>query len=266
MNTLIVLGSGTSTGIPMANGGWGQCDPQNPKNFRLRTSIFLQTQKGSHIIIDTGPDMRTQCLQNQIEKINAAIITHDHADHLHGLDDLRPFCFGPPAKEIPLYTSKDCQGFMEQRFPYIFSPDKEAAKMGGGIPLLTLHSVEIGKTVQIDQDPFEFFLLPHGKGETLGIIHEEMAYIVDCHEIPESTLDKLSKKRLKLLLLDCVTDREHKTHLWLEKSLEYAKRIGAKKTYFVHMGNRLDHVELEQRCKNEGQGLFPAFDGLRLTY
>lgn len=267
MNTLIVLGSGTSTGIPMANGNWGSCDPLNPKNYRLRTSIFLQTQKGSHIIIDTGPDLRTQCLQNNITKINAAIITHDHADHLHGLDDLRPFCFGTPPTSIPLYTSQTCFDLMEARFPYIFNAHPQTSKIGGGIPLLELKSVETNKKVKIDQDEFEFFMLPHGLGETLGLVHRNMAYIVDCHEIPEQRLDFLAQAKLDTLLLDCVTDIPHKTHLWLERSFEYANKIGAKNTYLIHMGNKLDHEELNKLCQQQRNiSIKPAFDGMTLRY
>ncbi len=267
MNTLIILGSGTSTGIPMANGDWGKCDPQNPKNSRLRTSIFLKTKNGSHIIVDTGPDMRTQCLKNNIEKINAAIITHDHADHLHGLDDLRPFCFGPPLKSIPLYTSKTSYELLETRFPYVFNPRPNASQIGGGIPLLELKSVELDKKTKVDQDDFEFFQLPHGPGQTMGIIHEKMAYIIDCHEIPKDRLEYLAKAKLEILLLDCVTNAPHKTHLWLERSLEYAHKIKAKNTYLIHMGNKLDHKELETVCKEQAPlSVTPAFDGLTLSY
>ena len=141
INKIIILGSGTSTGVPTSANHWGVCDPLNKKNYRLRTSILLETKHGQNILVDTTPDLRQQCLSNAINKIDSVIITHNHADHLHGLDDVRPFCYGPPTKHIPLYTSSDGAQEIRQRFPYIFNPKQ--VSLGGGIPLIDLRSISL---------------------------------------------------------------------------------------------------------------------------
>ncbi|MFW5887932.1 MAG: MBL fold metallo-hydrolase, partial [Bacteriovoracia bacterium] len=122
MNQLTILGSGTSTGIPMLGCDCPICSTtdQKPKNKRFRTSVLITTSKGHKIIIDTPPDLRSQLLKNKVDTIDAAIITHEHADHVHGIDDLRPFCFGNPRKEIPVFTNPTTAIDLTARFPYIF--------------------------------------------------------------------------------------------------------------------------------------------------
>ena len=117
-NSILILGSGTSTGIPIPRCSCSTCTSSNPKDHRFRTSLLLQTAQGSNILIDTTPDLRSQVLINQVEKIDGVVITHDHADHIHGIDDLRPFCFGPPLHPIPLWTSQHNAKTIISRFPY----------------------------------------------------------------------------------------------------------------------------------------------------
>lgn len=266
MNTVIVLGSGTSTGIPMANGDWGVCDSTNPKNRRLRSSVLL-TIANTNILVDTTPDLRTQTLKHSIKKIDAAIITHDHADHLHGLDDLRPFCFGPPPRTIPLFTSKECKEVMIERFPYIFNRDPGKPPIGGGIPNLELHQVSINSPQKILGQSFEFFNLPHGYGSTLGFCHKSFAYIIDCHEIPLDVIKNLKNKQLDLLIVDCVQKEPHKTHLFLPKTFDYIRQINPKRAGLIHMGNKIDHAWLEKQCQLEFKDtVFPLYDGLSLNY
>src|SRR5690606_15972190 len=125
---------------------------------------------------DTGPDLRSQLLQHQIKHIDAAIITHNHADHTHGIDDLRPYCFWQE-KKIPVYTSAETAKALENKFDYIFQADKLFANknpLGGGIPRLELHHLELGKEVNIEGESFRFFLLPHGHTQTLCFIHHRI--------------------------------------------------------------------------------------------
>lgn len=266
MNTIIVLGSGTSTGIPMANGDWGVCNPKNLKNYRTRCSIFLKTDDGAKILVDTSPDLRTQLLSNKIQDIDATIITHDHADHLHGIDDLRPFCFGPPTKSIPIYTYDKCGPILESRFPYIFKNDKRP-NIGGGIPRLDLNCVPLNKEFKILGAPFNFFLLPHGHDESMGFFHKSFAYIVDCHEIPDEVIESLKARQLELLIIDCVQSTPHQTHLSTEKCFEYIERIAPKVAGLIHMGNQIDHDDLTSKCQNRFSfPVFPLYDGQELSY
>ncbi len=269
-NKITILGSGTSTGIPMLGCHCEVCSSSNPKNKRLRTSIHIRTPRSS-FLIDTGPDLREQLLRNKIEDIDFAIITHDHADHTHGIDDLRPLCFGPPVKEIPIYTYKACLDALTHKFPYIFQADKifskERPPLGGGIPRLKLFEISAPSKEVIHGEEFEFLLLDHGYANALGFIHEKMAYIIDCHELSVSQLEKLKERELDLLIIDCVTDGEHKTHLNVEKAFKYIKEISPKRAGLIHMNHALEHEELENRAKaNFEYPVFPLYDSLRLKY
>ncbi len=268
---LTILGSGTSTGVPMLGCRCDVCLSTNPKNKRLRTSFYLETKTGKKVVIDTTPDFRTQALRANIEHVDYCIITHDHADHLHGVDDLRPYCFGPPARSIPIYTHHDCVEQMEKRFPYIFEKnffnDKKPI-LGGGIPKLELHEIStFGKEIEIEGDKFTFFLLPHGHGKTLGVFHDKIAILIDCNHVPQNTVTFLKEKKLEHLIIDCVKIGEHKTHLTLDKSLEYIKEIGPKNSYLIHMGHGLDHDQLANLCKESGiSHCQPSFDTMHIHF
>ena len=269
-NEITILGSGTSTGIPMLGCHCRVCESNDPKNKRMRTSIHIKTPRNS-ILIDTGPDLRAQLLRNKIENIDLTIITHDHADHTHGIDDLRPLCFGPPVKEIPIYTTSECLCALEVKFPYIFKAHeiftKDRPALGGGIPLLSLNEIKAPASSNIRGEAFEFLKLNHGYGHTLGIIHEKFAYIIDCHELTTDQLDLLEAKKLDLLIIDCVTDSPHKTHLSENKAFEYIHKILPKRAGLIHMNHALEHSELGKRAQEEFDfPVFPLYDSQRLKY
>ncbi len=265
-NTITVLGSGTSTGIPQIGCTCVVCSSLDHRDQRLRSSIFIETKSGKKILIDTTPDLRTQLLNNKISTLDFVIITHDHADHLHGIDDLRPFCFGPPKREIPIYTNQETKTSITEKFPYIFKVNKPPA-VGGGIPILSLNAVELEKKITIQDEDFFFFNYPHGYGNTMGFIHDEFAYIVDCFEIPESIIKILKDYKLKFLIIDCLQRKPHQTHLTVEKSFNYIKRIAPKKTGLIHMNHDLSHSMLLGLAQKEfGSSVFPVFDGQKLTY
>ncbi|EQC45991.1 MBL fold metallo-hydrolase [Bacteriovorax sp. Seq25_V] len=268
---LTILGSGTSTGIPMVGCNCEVCLSKEEKNKRLRTSFYLETKNGNKVVIDTTPDLRTQALRANINHVDYCIITHDHADHLHGIDDLRPFCFGPPPKSIPVYTHRDCMIQMEGRFPYIFQKDffnEKRPVLGGGVPRLELQEIKVfEKEITIENDSYTFFLLPHGHGQTLGLYHDKLAILIDCNAIPDSVIKYLKAKKLEHLFIDCVKIGEHKTHLTLDKSLEYIKAIGPKSSYLIHMGHGLEHFQLEKLCKESGiSNCQPAFDTMHIYF
>lgn len=268
MNKLTILGSGTSTGIPMIGCSCPVCQSSDPKDNRLRASAYIQTPDGTSILIDTTPDLRTQLLTHKITRVDAAIITHDHADHLHGLDDLRPLCFDScldSPNEIPLFTYANCADRIRQRFPYAFAQSEKP--FAGGVPRLSLHEVNLCETNQVAQEDFEFFLNPHGPMKTLGLIHQSMAYVIDCQKLPKENIQKLKNKNLELLIIDCVRDTPHQTHLHLERTLDYIGQIQPKKAGLIHMGHHLSHAHLTEVCDQlKHSSVFPCYDGQVLTY
>lgn len=264
-NCVTVLGSGTSVGIPMVGCKCLVCTSLDHRDQRLRSSIFIQTKNGQRILVDTGPDLRTQLLNNNISALDFAIITHEHADHLHGIDDLRPLCFGPPAVEIPVFTNQQTKVFIEERFPYIFNTQRAA--LGGGTPKLKLVAVEMEKTTTINGEEFFFFNYPHGYGETMGFIHDDFAYIVDCREIPPHLIKILNQRKLKFLIIDCLQRKAHTTHLTVEKCFEYIHLIKPEQAGLIHMGHDLSHIALSKLAESEfGNSVFPLYDQQKIFY
>ncbi len=265
-NKVTILGSGTSVGIPQVGCSCLVCTSLDHRDQRLRTSIFLETKNNKKILIDTTPDLRTQLLNNKISALDFAIITHDHADHLHGIDDLRPFSFGPPTKIIPVFANEETTNSVQKRFPYIFDTSGKP-NLGGGIPKLALSSVEIEKDIIIEGEKFFFFNYPHAHTETMGFIHDDFAYIVDCMELPERTLEILKQKKLKLLIIDCLRKKSHGTHLNVDKCFEYIKVIKPDRTGLIHIGHDLSHIALSELAMKEfGESVFPLYDGQKLIY
>ena len=268
-NSVTALGTGTSTGIPMIGCQCQVCHSLDHRDQRLRTSILIETAAGKKILVDTTPDLRTQFLNNKISDIDFVIMTHDHADHLHGIDDLRPLTFGPPTREIDIYCNAKTSLSIEKRFEYIFENKnlKKNAIIGGGIPKLKLNKVEINKDVTIQGEEFYFFNYPHGHGETMGFIHQGLAYIVDCMELPEPLITILKNRKLNLLVLDCLQRGSHSTHLNVEKSFDYIKRINPERTGLIHIGHDLFHRELLAMSEAQfGKKVFPLYDQLKLSY
>ncbi len=274
-NKVLILGSGTSTGIPIPGCECRVCQSKNPKNKRLRTSIILKIpssngKQGLTFLVDTTPDLRQGLLNHKIKKIDACIITHTHADHLHGIDDLRPLCFGPPPKTIPIYTSQKFSEEIESRFSYIFGDQAKKPQLGGGIPRLVTKKINFPEKinkVSLHGISFDFFLLPHGHGETLGFRQGKFAYLIDCHDIPKVVIDHLKSINLELLIIDCVCRAPHRTHLNTERSFDFIKKINPQKAGLIHMGHELDHAELEIEAKKVlGDSVGPIFDNQILTY
>ena len=261
---ITILGSGTSTGIPLVGCQCPVCISDNPKNKRLRTSIYLETALGKRILIDTTPDLRTQLLAHKINHVDAVIITHEHADHLHGIDDLRPLCFSRVPEKIPIHVAKPVVQTISDRFPYIFRPKQPI--LGGGIPLLDLLPVEEGKK-EIQGEMFFFFMLPHGPGKTLGFTHGKFAYLIDCHVVPDKIVEMLRQYKLDFILIDCVRRQAHQTHLNVDKAFDYLRRIAPKRAGLIHMAHQLDHQVLLEEAKDFFDfPVFPVYDGQQINY
>lgn len=268
------LGTGTSVGIPMVGCHCTVCLSAHPKNQRLRCSVVIETPKGKKILIDATPDLRTQFLRSKIETLDMVFITHDHADHVHGLDDLRPLTFFNGRKPIPTYSSPETADSLKARFPYIFQRDivfKDRPILGGHIPLLDLHVLPINEEkilqAHIGGEEFSFFQMPHGHTKTLGIFFASMAYLIDCHEVPEPVLEFLHQQKLKVLIIDCLKRTPHTTHLHLEKSLSYIHKICPEKAFFTHLSHDFDHEQLTQELYEKGYShVIPAYDDLEVDF
>jgi phosphoribosyl 1,2-cyclic phosphate phosphodiesterase len=262
---IIILGSGTSTGIPMLGCHCPVCSSKNPKDKRMRTSLLIRSANGKQILVDTTPDLRTQFLDNRIDKVDAAIITHDHADHLHGIDDLRPLCFGPPQRRIPIFTHEECARELEKRFPYIFKIEDTLIDQkipGGGIPLLELHEVNIGTQTKVAGEQFLFFLLPHGNMHSLGLIHGKFCYIPDAKSIPDETVKMLKERKLDLLIIDCLKPGKHDTHFTVDEAFHYIHIIAPKRAGLIHMSHHLFHDDLAKQARHRhGEHVCPVYDG-----
>ena len=280
VNEVVVLGSGTSTGIPILGCHCPVCTHNDPKNNRLRSSIFFKTAKGQHLLVDAGPDLRTQLLREKIERVDGMILTHDHADHAHGIDDLRPLSFRAE-QGIPVYADRNTCTRMTEKFSYIFKRKKKYSLpgpySGGGIAQLNLVEIPelpvaspstiLAPSMIIGSDTFHFFLNPHGPMQTLSFVHDKMAYIIDCQEIHPQILKQLREMQLELLIIDCVRLASHATHLHLDKALEYMEAINAKFCGLTHLGHDFEHNALTQQLQREYSGrVAPLYDGLALSY
>ncbi|AYF44229.1 beta-lactamase family protein [Halobacteriovorax sp. BALOs_7] len=256
--SITFLGTGTSTGIPMLGCNCNVCTSSNPFNKRLRTSFLLQTKKTT-IVFDTGPDLRTQLLRENVQDVNGVIISHPHADHLNGIDDIRPFTFNHP---INLYTSSNCARVIHERFGYIFGSNKGHI---GSSPRLLMNEININEKMKICELECEFLQLPHGNGTSLGLLTDKLAIISDCHEIADQTLLKLKNSNLDALIIDCVREEPHRSHLNVEKCFSYIKEIGAKQSFLTHMGHELEHDSLQSKCNEHfpAKNVKVAYDGMK---
>ncbi len=247
-----MLGSGTSVGVPTIGCQCGVCTSNDPRDNRLRPSVWVEFE-GRSVVIDTTPDFRQQALRFRIDRVDAILFTHSHADHILGLDDVRPFNFrqkGP----IPVYGTRETLASIQRSFSYIFHEGPSESSR----PRLSVR--------ELDGEPFELFgarvtpiALEHGKGKALGFRLGGLAYLTDHSEIPEDSLRLL--EGLEVLFLDALRHKPHPTHSTVEKSLAYVERLKPERTYFTHICHELPHRETEE--------LLPphvrlAYDGLEV--
>jgi phosphoribosyl 1,2-cyclic phosphate phosphodiesterase len=220
--------------------------------------VWFQIGEGKNtksILIDTGPDFRQQALRAQIDKIDAVLYTHPHADHLNGCDDLRAYNFTQKS-DIQVYGNAWLNQEIHERFAYVFGGKAE----GGILPSLSSHLIEAGgPAIDVAGVLVQPLALPHGSKETLGYRIDDIAYVTDCSYIPSSSLEKL--KGLKILILDCVRLESHKTHLHLNKSLEIVSELKPRKTFLTHLGHDFDYAKWSKKLP---AGVALAYDGLKI--
>jgi len=249
----LFLGTGTSVGVPVVGCRCATCTSADPRNDRTRTSVVVGLPGGT-LLIDTTPDLRQQLLRERIGSVQAILYTHDHVDHVYGLDDIRPICYraGGP---VPVYCEERVERRIRAAFDYAF----EAMPVpGGGVPKITF--------ARITAEPFDLLgarviplRLRHGTFDVLGFRFGKLAYCTDTNSIPDATWPLLAG--LDTLVLDCLRPERHPTHLSLDEALAVAARAGARRTLLVHMSHDIEHAAVSARLP---AGVELAYDGLML--
>ncbi len=249
-----VLGCGGSGGVPLVGNYWGACNPANPRNRRRRVSIHVQS-RGASVLVDASPDLRAQMLDAGIKHLDAVLFTHDHADHCHGIDDLR---FLKPARkgaEIEAWARPETMAVLERRFDYIFRQNEVTS----GIlyrPFLAARTVE--GPFSVGDLPVVPFDQHHGLGAlTTGYRLGSMAYSTDVVKLEEPAFAAL--EGVELWIVDCLRFEPHPTHAHFDLVMDWVARLRPRRTLLTHMNHTVDYDEIARRCP---PGVEPAYDGL----
>lgn len=273
-SSLTILGCGTSTGVPVLTCKCATCRSQHPRNRRLRASAWFQVRgKGSakdstSILIDTSTDLRQQALRAKLARVDAILFTHPHADHTHGIDEIRAYNFTQKAS-IPAYGNDWTCTELRHKFPYIFEAGRPGPE-GGGTPQIELHQfAATAETLKIAGISVTPLALSHGSKESVGYRIGSVAYITDCSYIPAQTLDRLTG--LSVLVLDCLRIDPHRTHFNLDQALETVARLKPKKTFLTHLGHDFDYTKWNAAKAAKGSKKLPkgvalAYDGLTIHF
>jgi phosphoribosyl 1,2-cyclic phosphate phosphodiesterase len=252
-----ILGCGPSGGVPQIGDDWGECDPGNPKNRRRRASILIE-EGNARILVDTSPDMRLQLLDAGVGRLDAIVFTHAHADHCHGIDEVRALnrAMGQP---IPIYASPATLAELKQRFAYIFRPSDPAAGAVFYKPSLIPTAIE---------GPFEVggvravpFAQNHGFSTTLGFRFGTLAYSTDVVGLDEPAFAAL--EGVQTWIVDCYRRTPHPTHTHLARTLEWIARVKPKRAILTHMDVELDYETLRREVPG---GVEPAYDGMVIEF
>lgn len=231
-----ILGSGTSTGVPEIGCTCPVCTSADPRDRRTRTSALVYTGDAT-ILIDCGPDFRQQMLGIPFGKIDGVLITHEHYDHVGGLDDLRPFCrFG----EVPIYAEPYTANDLRVRMPYCFNDNRQR-----GVPIISMNEIEAGKSFRINHTEVLPLRVMHNRLPILGYRIGNMAFITDMLTMPEESFEQLAG--LEVLFLNALRIKPHVSHQTLEQALHVAERVGAGRTFLIHASHQLGlHKDIER--------------------
>ena len=249
---ITMLGCGPSMGVPSIGPDWGACDANDPRNRRRRTSILIES-RGRVVLVDASPDLRAQLLDAEVNRLDALILTHAHADHLHGIDDLRAVNRAMQ-KAIDLYLDAKTLTEIERRFGYVFEP-----AVGDRVqfykPTLVPHLIE-GPFAAVGMQIVPF-IQDHGFSTTLGLRIAPFGYSTDVTELDDAAFAALAG--IELWVVDCLRYESHPTHSHLEKTLSWIERVKPKRAVLTHMDRQLDYRELAAQLP---PGVEPGYDGL----
>ncbi|MET0588443.1 MAG: MBL fold metallo-hydrolase [Novosphingobium sp.] len=252
---LIVLGSGTSTGVPRLGNDWGNCDPNEPKNRRSRVSIIVENIAGARLLVDTSPDLRSQLLAQNIEKVDAVFWTHDHADHCHGIDDLRPMRYGRTGP-LPGYGADETVRRLRQRFSYVFSGEYGYPTI---VEIDTLDRLRIcaGFSVASCQ-------MPHGPARSTGYRFEcdgkSIGYATDFSAITREMVELFTGT--DVLVVDCLRRESHPTHANLAMALELTEACRVGTTVLTHLDKSMDYATVSREVPAH---VLVGYDGMELV-
>ncbi len=253
---LTFLGTGTSQGIPVIGCDCPVCLSADPRDTRTRSSVLIKTPD-RHFAIDTAPEFRTQCLRERVKRLDAALFTHAHTDHIMGFDDMRRFCEMEDRK-MPIYATTATMEQLRNIFRYAFDepqPWKNYLRLD---PHIISAPFELGETRIV---PVE---LPHGKMNSTGYVFHRggrklLAYFTDCARVPQEALD--AARGAEVLVLDALRETPHPTHMNFEQAIAASKLIAPKKTYFLHLCHEVSHAEKQAQLPEQ---VYLAYDGLKI--
>jgi phosphoribosyl 1,2-cyclic phosphate phosphodiesterase len=251
---LTVLGSGTSMGVPTIGCDCAVCHSSDPHDRRTRPSVLIE-YNDQRVLIDSTPDFREQAIREQITKLDAVLYTHTHADHILGIDDLRPLSFRHKPNKLPLYASPEAVDFIRSMFRYIFDADYKF----GGLPQVELRPIH--GPVQLCGASFDPVPVIHGETEIYGFRFGSAAYLTDHSDIPETSFAKL--QNLDILFLDALRHKPHPTHSTVENSLQIVGRLKPKRAFFTHICHDLPH---EATNASLPPNVRISYDGMKLDF
>ncbi len=258
---LTILGCGASSGVPRIGNDWGECDPSNPRNRRRRCALLVEKTSESgttRVLIDTGPDIREQLLSVDVGHVDAVLYTHSHADHLHGIDDVRAFWINS-GKRTPVYMDAATHQRALAAFGYCFQTPEGSQYP----PILEHRLIESLEPIEIAGAGGSIAFLPvpvvHGNMEALGFRVGGALYLPDVSDIPERSIPAF--EGLNCLILDCLRRRPHPSHFCLEDSLAWTRKLAPRRAVFTNLNNDLDYDLLASELP---ENVVPAYDGMKI--
>ena len=255
--TATLLGTGTSTGVPVLGCDCEVCTSEDPRDTRTRCACYIEAGEMG-LLIDTGPDFRQQALREGIERIDAVCYTHHHFDHVVGLDDLRPF-FRENRRVMPCYAHADTAAVLRKNYDYVFGADPYPGAANVELEVIDGPFCIPSRTGDGASVPVDPILLHHGDMPVCGYRLGRFAYLTDASAIPEASVEQL--QGIDTLVLDALRAEPHPTHFSFDEAVAAARRIGARETYFVHMTHAVRHAEAEAALPDD---VHLAYDGLTL--